>query len=122
MTARYRVIVTPRAQKDIFALEEYLVRVASPERADAFEAGLKEAFITVSKGPHFQIAERESEQMQDVIRRYVYRPTKNSVGYLIFFSIVESPRPDPEPETDFFAGLVYIMAVRLYHGSSFCRK
>jgi plasmid stabilization system protein ParE len=113
MTARYRVIVTPLGQEYSRAIQAYLVERSGPEVADNWEEGFLTTFlIGLSKFPHLQIIRPATKSNPVEVRRTLYRPKKKGAGYYVFYTIEEFVRPNPEPATDFLAGVVYIVAIR----------
>jgi plasmid stabilization system protein ParE len=113
MTARYKVIVTPKAQRNSRDIQSYLVENYSPEKADDWEERFLNVFlISLSKMPHHKIVRPATNLYPNPLRRALYRPTKSGASYYVYFSIEEFTRPNPEPTTDFVAGIVYVSGVR----------
>jgi plasmid stabilization system protein ParE len=113
MTARYKVIVTPKGQADSRAIQDYLVERSGPEVADSWEEGFLTTFlIGLSKFPHLQIVRPATNTNPIEVRKSLYRSTKRGAGYYVFYTIEEFARPNPEPTTDYQAGIVWVVAVR----------
>jgi hypothetical protein len=113
MTRRYHVNASLSARKDISRIEQNLVEHYGPEFADQWEVGFLKALEVLSYNPMYQVQERETRLMGRPIRRYLYKVTPHSKnGYFIYYSLVEAEIPDPEPETDYFAGIINIAFIR----------
>jgi hypothetical protein len=112
MTARFRVVIMPPARTDSSAIQAWLVENYGPERADKWEEGFLLFIRRLTISPYHQVIEPATMPHPEVVRRVLYRPTKNSAAYYVSFTIEEAERPDPEPEEDYFAGIVRIIAIR----------
>jgi hypothetical protein len=113
MTARYHVITTNRAMSDLVRIQNYLQASGLHfDKVDDFEAGYFTFLDGLSKLPHHPIVEQSTERFPESVRRALYRMSKRSIGYHLYFVIEEAERPDPEPESDYFAGVVRIIAIR----------
>jgi hypothetical protein len=87
--------------------------VRGPETADAWEDNFENTFLVdLSKFPHQKIIRPATASGQQDLRQVLYRPTKKGVGYHVFFTVEDFVRPNPEPTTDYLAGVVYIVAIR----------
>jgi hypothetical protein len=114
MTRRYNVEIALPARQDIREIQDGLIEYVSPEIADRWEVGFIKALEQLTITPHFPVQQIETDYFGRPIRRYVYRMTPNSSkGYFIYYELEEFMVPSPEPATDYFAGVVTIIGVRL---------
>jgi plasmid stabilization system protein ParE len=113
MTARYKVIITPKGQADNHFIQSYLIENYGPEKADKWEERFFNTFLPqLSKTPHFKVVSHETVVFPLPVRCALYCPTKSSAGYHVYLTIEEFQRPDPEPTQTFIAGIVKIIGIR----------
>jgi hypothetical protein len=113
MTARYHIVVTSPAQADSRAIQSYLVEHVSPDKADDWEHVLLNDFLPMlSKFPHQKTVREATIQFPLAVRQILYRPTKRGVAYTVLFTVEEFVRPNPEPTTDYLAGIVRVITIR----------
>jgi hypothetical protein len=112
MTARYRVMLMPFARADDRAIQTWFVSNQDYERADQWEEGFTRFLRTLTRTPHHKVVSPATLEFPDPIRSIVYRPTRKGAAYTIYFTIEEAQRPDPEPDEDYFAGIVRVIGIR----------
>jgi plasmid stabilization system protein ParE len=112
MTKRYRVFLTAEARMNSNEIQAYLARERGHEVADAWEEQFENVFlIRLSKIPHLQIVRPATKINPIELRVSVYRATKKGAGYYVYYNIKEFPTPNPEPTTDYQAGVLNIVAI-----------
>jgi plasmid stabilization system protein ParE len=116
MTARYRVIVMSGARADDSAIQRWIAENQGYERADKWEEGLALFLRTLTINPRHEVVRPATLKFPEPVRSIIYRSTKKGAGYILYFTVEEAERPDPEPEEDYFAGIVRIIAIE--HASS----
>jgi plasmid stabilization system protein ParE len=117
MTARYNVLLTAPAQRDERDIQLYIVGSQGHDAADNWEEKFYNHFlIELSKYPHQKIVAPPVPPFLLAVRQSLFHPTKSGVAYTVLFTVEEFPKPNPEPLTDYFSGIVRIVGIR--HASS----
>ena len=82
MTGVYRVIITPRAGRDLEEIHEFISRT-SPTRADAMIVSILDALETLRDFPFRQVLQHQNPRLRFQVRTLPVSP------YRVFFRVVD---------------------------------
>jgi plasmid stabilization system protein ParE len=108
----YELIVSQPVYNDIDTIFESIKNFSNEDDAFDWEDGLNDILEKLKNTPNHQELERETKLGNISIRKILYRQKKVRRDYHVIYSVLEYPKPNPEPNTPYLVGRVSVLFVR----------
>jgi hypothetical protein len=112
MNRYFTIFIPSPVFSDIEGVHASISQYSNSGDADNWEEGLFDEIDTLKTTPHHQVIERETRLSKTNVRRILYHQKGTRREYHIFFTVKDVPTPNPEPNTPYLAGHVFLLFVR----------